>query len=77
MNNFNPDQNPHILSSLETQEGGAGGGNVPANQAETEFSREVLEGQSYVNMGDGYSLENALGDLVYSMSKDPPKYSTQ
>lgn len=70
MNNFNPDQNPHILSSPEDPEGGAGGGNVLANQAEqreTELSGEVLEGQEgqpNVEGGEVDSLENALGELV-------------
>jgi len=34
MNNFNPDQNLHILSSPETPEGVAGGRNGQSNQAE-------------------------------------------
>ena len=48
MNNFNPDQNLHILSSPETPEGGAGGRNGQSNQAEqgnSELSREVLKEQ--------------------------------
>lgn len=45
MNNFNPDQKPHILSSPESPEGGTGGINGKPNQAETELSGKVLEGQ--------------------------------
>lgn len=48
MNNFNPDQKPHILSSPESPEGGTGGINGKPNQAEqgeTELSGDVLEGQ--------------------------------
>ena len=72
MNNFNPDQNPHILSSPETQEGGAGGINRQTNQAEqenAEVSGNVLKGQEGLDIAEqldveeGDSLENALGDL--------------
>lgn len=45
MNNFNTNQNPHILSSPENPEGGTGEINVPANQSETELSGKVVEGQ--------------------------------
>jgi len=69
MNNFNTNQNPHILSSPETPEAGTGGINGQTNQAETELSGEVLEGQEGlksegqpdVEVGDGYikfDLEN-------------------
>lgn len=73
MNNFNPDQNPHILSSPETQEGGAGGINRQTNQAEqenAELSGNVLKGQEGLDIAeqldveDEDSLENALGGLV-------------
>jgi hypothetical protein len=60
MNNFNPDQNPHILSSPESMEGGTGGGNGKTNQAEQENSElrgEVLEGQSNVEEGEVDSLD--------------------
>lgn len=64
MNNFSLDKKPHILSSPESSEGGAGGINGPANQAETELRGEVLEGHPDVEVGDKASLENALGELV-------------
>jgi len=67
MNNFNPDQNPHILSSPETMEGETGGGNGNTNKAETELSGQVVEGQEGQPNVEGRevdSLENALGELV-------------
>lgn len=78
MNNFNPDQNPHILSSPETQEGGAGGINVTANQAEQENSElrgEVLEGREGQPNVEGrygainFDLEN-LDTLITQTASD-------
>jgi len=68
MNNFNPDQNPHILSSPETQEGGAGGINRQTNQAEqenAELSGNVLIGSAETNPEEnGSELEGQLDSLI-------------
>lgn len=67
MNNFNLDQNPHILSSPEDPERGAGGGNV-SEQGEAELSREVLkeqEGDEAITFG----LEN-LDTLITQTVSD-------
>lgn len=61
MNNFNPDQNPHILSSPETQEGGAGGINRQTNQAEqenAELSGNVLKGQEGLDIAEQLDVED-------------------
>jgi len=61
MNNFNPDQNPHILSSPETQEGGAGGINGQTNQAEqenAELSGNVLKGQEGLDIAEQLDVED-------------------
>ncbi|MEY2986266.1 MAG: hypothetical protein RJB24_495 [Candidatus Parcubacteria bacterium] len=67
MNNFNPDQNPHILSSPETQEGGVGGINVPANQAETELSRKVVEEQEGLETAEQLDVEGGDGDITFNL----------
>lgn len=74
MNSFNPDQNLHILSSPEDPEGGAGGSNVPPNQADQENSElrvrgEVLEGQEGLETAGQSNVEG--GGEVDSLDLPP------
>lgn len=66
MNNFNPDQNPHILSSPESPEGGAGkvNGTQEVNPNDLENAQDVVEvkeGSTEVN--ETFALEG-FDDLI-------------
>lgn len=67
MNNFNPDQNPHILSSPENPEEGTGGGNGKTNQAEqgkAELRGEVLEGREGLETAGQSNVEGGEVDSL-------------